>query len=86
MTDQTLTDHDRRLLDFEREWWKYAGEKTVGIRTEFDLDQDQYHRQLDKVIATDAAMAHDPMLVKRLRRLAAQRRRQQARNGGGGAA
>lgn len=82
MTHEPLTDRAIRILDFEREWWTYAGDKATGIKTEFDLDPDTYQAELDRIIFTDAALAHDRMLVKRLRRLSAQRRRQAAHGGG----
>lgn len=70
-----LTDRAKRLLDFERGWWTHAGEKDAAIRNRFGLDPDTYQAELDRIIFTDEALAHDRMLVRRLRRLSAQRRR-----------
>lgn len=75
MTALTMTE----MFEFERQWWVYAGDKATAVRARFGIALDAYHRALDQVIATDTAMAHDPMLVKRLRRLANQRHRQKAR-------
>lgn len=78
-TDQdALDDRDRDMLDFEREWWKYAGAKEQAIRTRFDLSTTRYYELLNRLIDRDEAVAYDPMLVKRLRRLRAQRQRQRA--------
>ncbi|WP_154606440.1 DUF3263 domain-containing protein [Arthrobacter alpinus] len=57
------------MLDLERQWWKYAGAKEQAIRELFDLSATHYYQILNALIDTDAALMHDPMLVKRLRRL-----------------
>ena len=66
------------MLDFEREWWRYAGAKEQAIRARFDLSTTRYYELLNRLIDRDEAVAYDPMLVKRLRRLRAQRQRQRA--------
>lgn len=68
----------RAILDFEREWWKYAGAKEQAIRDHFDLSPTRYYQLLNRIIDDDDAEAYDPMLVKRLRRLRAARQRQRA--------
>lgn len=73
-----LDDRDREVLDFEREWWRYAGAKEQAIRTRFDLSTGRYYELLNALIDRDDAVSYDPMLVKRLRRLRAQRHRQRA--------
>lgn len=73
-----LDERDRDMLDFEREWWKYAGAKEQAIRARFDLSTTRYYELLNRLIDRDEAVAYDPMLVKRLRRLRAQRQRQRA--------
>lgn len=75
-TAEALDERDREMLDFEREWWRYAGAKEQAIRTRFDLSTGRYYELLNELIDRDEAVAHDPMLVKRLRRLRAQRHRQ----------
>lgn len=75
---EELDDRDRDMLDFEREWWKYAGAKEQAIKTRFDLSTTRYYELLNRLIDRDEAVAYDPMLVKRLRRLRAQRQRQRA--------
>ena len=78
-TDETvsagLTDRDRKVLEFERQWWKYAGAKEQAIRDLFDLSSTRYYQLLNQLIDDPAALAFDPMLVKRLRRLRASRQR-----------
>ncbi len=76
--DPSLPDRDARILDFEREWWKYAGAKEQAIRERFDVSPTRYYQLLNRIIDDEAAVSHDPMLVKRLRRLRSQRQRQRA--------
>ncbi len=77
-TDHTITARDAEILTFEREWWKHAGNKEQAIREAFDLSPTRYYQLLNRIIDDEVALAHDPMLVKRLRRLRAQRQRQRA--------
>lgn len=73
-----LDERDAAILDFEREWWKYAGAKEQAIKERFDVSPTRYYQLLNRVIDDEVAVAYDPMLVKRLRRLRAQRQRQRA--------
>jgi hypothetical protein len=70
-----LTDRDREILAFEKQWWKYAGSKEQAVRELFDLSATRYYQVLNALIDTPAALEHDPMLVKRLRRMRATRQR-----------
>ena len=73
-----LDRRDREILAFERQWWKYAGAKEQAIRELFDMSATRYYQVLNALIDTPAALAADPMLVKRLRRLRASRQRQRS--------
>ena len=73
-----LDDRDKQLLEFERQWWRYAGAKEQAIRDLFDMSATRYYQVLNNLLDDPAAMAFDPMLVKRLRRMRAAR--QQARS------
>jgi hypothetical protein len=73
-----LTRRDREILAFERQWWKYAGAKEQAIRELFDMSTTRYYQVLNALIDNPAALAADPMLVKRLRRLRASRQRQRS--------
>jgi hypothetical protein len=73
-----LSRRDREILAFERQWWKYAGAKEQAIRELFDMSTTRYYQVLNALIDTPAALAADPMLVKRLRRLRATRQRQRS--------
>jgi hypothetical protein len=64
-----LADRDARILRFERSWWKHAGAKEQAIRKEFGLSSARYYQLLGALIDSPAALAHDPMLIKRLQRV-----------------
>ena len=70
-----LSDRDREILAFERQWWKYAGAKETAIRDLFDLRATRYYQVLNSLIDRPEALMADPMLVKRLRRLRSTRQR-----------
>ena len=70
-----LSDRDREILEFERQWWKYAGAKEQAIRDLFDMSATRYYQVLNTLIDNPAALEADPMLVKRLRRMRAARQR-----------
>jgi Protein of unknown function (DUF3263) len=74
-----LGERERRVLEFERHWWRHAGAKEEAIRRQFDLGPTAYYQLLSRLIDEPAALAHDPMLVKRLQRQRAARRRRRAR-------
>lgn len=70
-----LSERDADILDFERHWWKHAGAKEQGIRERFDMSATRYYQILNSLIDQTEALEHDPLLVKRLRRLRAERQR-----------
>jgi hypothetical protein len=72
---EALSERDQRILAFERQWWRYAGAKEQAIRELFDMSATRYYQVLNSLIDRPEAIAHDPMLVKRLRRLRAARQR-----------
>ncbi|GIG22575.1 hypothetical protein Cch01nite_32990 [Cellulomonas chitinilytica] len=70
-----LSERDEQILAFERQWWKYAGAKEQAIRELFDMTATRYYQVVNALIDDPAALAHDPMLVKRLRRMRSSRQR-----------
>ena len=70
-----LTDRDRAILDFERSWWTIGGLKETAIQERFELSASRYYELLGELMDAPAAMDHDPLLVRRLRRLRDARRR-----------
>ena len=72
---QSLTERERAMLDFERQWWRYAGSKEQAVRDLFDMSATRYYQVLNALIDRAEAVEYDPMLVKRLRRMRASRQR-----------
>jgi hypothetical protein len=72
---QPLNPREAEMLAFERQWWKFAGAKEQAIRELFDMSATRYYQVLNTLIDRPEALAHDPMLVKRLRRTREGRRR-----------
>ena len=70
-----LSNRDREIIAFERQWWKYAGAKEQAIRELFDMSATRYYQVLNALIDNSIALEADPMLIKRLRRLRATRQR-----------
>jgi hypothetical protein len=70
-----LSERDREIIAFERQWWKYAGAKEQAIRELFDMSATRYYQVLNALIDNPAALQADPMLIKRLNRLRATRQR-----------
>ncbi|GAA4076450.1 DUF3263 domain-containing protein [Nocardioides kongjuensis] len=73
-----LSDRDRAILEFERQWWKYAGAKESAVREQFDMSATRYYQVLNALIDRPEALEADPLLVRRLRRLRSQRQRQRS--------
>ena len=70
-----LSARDAEILTFERQWWKFAGAKEQAIRDKFQMSATRYYQILNALIDKPQALAQDPLLVKRLRRLRATRQR-----------
>jgi Protein of unknown function (DUF3263) len=73
-----LGERERAVLAFERHWWRHAGAKEEAIRREFGVGPTAYYQLLSRLIDDPAAIAYDPMLVKRLQRQRASRRRRRS--------
>ena len=70
-----LGERAKEILDFEREWWMHTGPKERMIRERFGFSAARYHQLLNRIVDLPEALAYDPMLVRRLRRLREERRR-----------
>ncbi|CAB4676070.1 MAG: DUF3263 domain-containing protein [Actinobacteria bacterium] len=64
-----LSELEIKMLDFERQWWRYAGAKESAIKELFDLTPPAYYQMLNNLIDREDALLAEPILVKRLRRL-----------------
>ena len=74
-----LGERERSVLAFERRFWRHAGAKEEAIRRELGVAPTAYYQLLSQLIDDPAAIAYDPMLVKRLQRQRASRRRRRSR-------
>lgn len=74
-----LTDRQTAILEFEARWYEWTGAKATRVADTFGVTIAEYNRELEQTLALDAALAHDDMLVKRLRRQAPQRAKQTQR-------
>lgn len=79
-----LSDRDQAILAFEAEWRRHAGAKEEAIRADLGMSPARYYQLLGRLIDTADAQAHDPMLVKRLRRLRDARARARSDRAAGG--
>ncbi len=75
-----LTELESRILEFERNWWQFGGAKEDAIREQFAMNATRYYQTLNRLIDSESALAADPVLVRRLRRL--RQTRQEARSAG----
>src|SRR4051794_37488657 len=48
--DPGLTDQQRRILIFERIWWRHAGSKEQAIREQFSLSATRYYQMLNQIL------------------------------------
>ena len=65
----SLSDLEISILDFESNWWRFAGAKESAIKELLDLSAPRYYQLLNDLIDREDALTASPMLVKRLRRL-----------------
>ena len=73
-----LTRRECDILASERHWRKYAGAKEEAIKELFSMSATRYYQVLNALVDRPEALAADPMLVKRLRRLRASRQKARA--------
>lgn len=64
-----LSSDDRAILDFERSWWLEAGPKDQAIEWRLGLSAAAYYTDLLRIVFDAAALAYDPLTVKRVRSL-----------------
>ena len=70
-----LSGRELAILEFERQWWQYAGAKEKAIHEEFGLSSTRYYQLLNRLLEKPEALRDDPMLVKRLRKIRTARAR-----------
>ncbi|MEZ5086584.1 MAG: DUF3263 domain-containing protein [Tessaracoccus sp.] len=70
---EPLSEEDAAILDFEANWFAEMVPKEQAIMERFSLSSARYYQRLNALIDSPAALEHQPLLVKRLRRMRAQR-------------
>jgi hypothetical protein len=70
-----LSARDRAIIDFESGWWRLPGPKERAIRDQLGMSSTRYYQRLNALLDEPAALAHDPLTVKRSRRMREERRR-----------
>ncbi|MGC4877088.1 DUF3263 domain-containing protein [Micromonospora sp. DT43] len=74
-----LTTRERAILAFEQQWWRHAGAKEQAVRDTFGISSTRYYQLLNGLLDNPAALAADPVLIGRLRRLRSSRARNRRR-------
>ncbi|MFI6261173.1 DUF3263 domain-containing protein [Micromonospora sp. NPDC051006] len=74
-----LTEREQAILAFEQQWWRHAGAKEQAIRDAFGLSATRYYQLLNGLLDNPAALAAEPVLIGRLRRLRSSRARNRRR-------
>ncbi len=64
-----LSDRERGVLHLERRRWRHLGAKEQAMRDELGLSATRYHQVLNALLDDPRALAAEPVLVARLRRL-----------------
>jgi hypothetical protein len=64
-----LSDVQRAILDFERQWWRQPGAKEQAIRDTFAMSPTRYYQTLNALLDLPGALSYDAALIHRLQRL-----------------
>jgi hypothetical protein len=83
VTPVGLSRREHEMLTFERQWWRQAGAKETAIRDRFGVPPTRYYQVLNALVDRPDALAADPLLVRRLRRLRRARARTRSSQGSG---
>ena len=67
--ESELTEVQRAMLDFERQWWRQAGAKEQAIRDTFSMTPTRYYQTLNALLDLPGALSYDAALIHRLQRL-----------------
>lgn len=76
-----ISERHQAMLEFERAFWTFDEPKEMLIRARFQCSADDYYAELNELLEQPAAMAHDPLVVRRLQRQRLRRRRQRLDTG-----
>lgn len=64
-----LAERDRAVLEFEASWWTHPGPKDRDIHDYLGMSATRYYQVLRRLIDDPVAEKHDPLTIRRLRRI-----------------
>lgn len=76
-----INERQQAMLEFERSFWTYDEPKEALIRARFQCSADEYYSELNELLELPEAIAHDPLVVRRLQRQRIRRRRERFETG-----
>ena len=76
-----IDERQQAMLEFEHNFWTFDEPKESLIRARFQCSADEYYAELNDLLELPAAMDHDPLVVRRLRRQRVRRRRERLDTG-----
>jgi hypothetical protein len=68
LSTEELTDRERAVLDFERDWPAHQDGKLQAITATFGFSSSRYYQLITALIDRPAARRYDPLLISRLHR------------------
>ena len=78
---RVISERHQAMLEFERSFWTLDDPKPGAIRARFQCSVDEYYAELSELLEQPEAMAHDPLVVRRLQRQRLRRRRERLDTG-----
>jgi hypothetical protein len=78
---QVISERHQAMLEFERMFWTFDEPKELVIRARFQCSADDYYAELNELLEQPEAIAHDPLVVRRLQRQRIRRRRERLDTG-----
>lgn len=83
---RVITERQQAMLEFERTFWTFDEPKETLVRARFHCSVDEYYAELNDLLEQPSALAHDPLVVRRLQRQRVRRRRERLETGTDGGA
>ncbi|HSJ92187.1 MAG TPA: DUF3263 domain-containing protein [Ilumatobacter sp.] len=78
---RVISERHQAMLEFERTSWTFDEPKETLIRARFQCSADEYYAELNELLEQPEALAHDPLVVRRLQRQRIRRRRERFETG-----
>lgn len=78
---RVISERHQAMLEFERSFWTFDDPKETLIRARFQCSADEYYAELNDLLEQPEALAHDPLVVRRLQRQRIRRRRERLETG-----